>query len=331
MNSKADINFMRRALRLALLGEGFTSPNPMVGDVVVAPDGRIIGEGYHRKFGGPHAEVNAIASVGEADRALLPESTVYVTLEPCSHYGKTPPCASLLIRTGVRRVVIGSLDPFAEVNGRGVSMLRDAGIEVTVGVLEEECRRLNERFMTANTLGRPWIQLKWAQSADGFIAAFDEKGEKVPVAISSPVGKVWMHRERALADAILVGVDTVIADDSRLDCRLWPGREPLKVTFDSDRLPADARILKGRHWLIPKGTSLSDAMTRLHEEFKVNSIMVEGGAATLNGFLKDNLWDEIRVEVSDIRICCGVKAPDTGIAARLLHPGIHTFDKTDLK
>ena len=165
---------MRRALQLARQGAGHTSPNPMVGAVIVAPDGTIIGEGWHRKCGEAHAEVNALASV--ADVRLLKDCTIYVTLEPCSHYGKTPPCASLLIERGIQHVVVGCLDPFEKVSGRGVAMLRDAGIEVEVGVLEQECRELNKRFMTAHTAGRPWVQLKWAQTADGYIALPPDAG-----------------------------------------------------------------------------------------------------------------------------------------------------------
>ena len=175
---------MARALQLARGGEGFVSPNPMVGAVVTAR-GRIIGEGFHRAFGGPHAEVNAIASVAEADRHLLREATIYVTLEPCSHYGKTPPCARLIIDTGIPRVVTGAPDPNPKVSGRGIRMLREAGIDVTEGVMLKECLDINRRFMTAQRLRRPYIQLKWAQTADGFIAGLDEETAAIVSAISA--------------------------------------------------------------------------------------------------------------------------------------------------
>ena len=212
---------MRRALQLARLGAGHTSPNPMVGAVIVAPDGNIIGEGWHHKCGEAHAEVNAVAIVSDFNR--LKDSTLYVTLEPCSHYGKTPPCANLIIERGIPRVVVGCLDPFVKVAGRGVKMLQDAGIEVVVGVLEHDCRELNHRFMTAHTTGRPWVQLKWAQTADGFIALPPDAGEN-PLHISTPVTMELMHQQRALCDAIVVGARTANIDDPSLTTRYWPGR-----------------------------------------------------------------------------------------------------------
>ncbi|MDE6556831.1 MAG: bifunctional diaminohydroxyphosphoribosylaminopyrimidine deaminase/5-amino-6-(5-phosphoribosylamino)uracil reductase RibD, partial [Duncaniella sp.] len=185
--------FMQRALELAKNGALDASPNPMVGAVIVDAGGKIIGEGWHRRCGEGHAEVNAIASV--ADESLLKDSTIYVTLEPCSHYGKTPPCADLIISKGIPRVVVGCLDPFPEVSGRGIARLREAGIEVVTGVLEEECRKLNEKFITAHTLQRPFITLKWAESADGYLDA----------RISTPFTRMLAHKLRATSDAILVG------------------------------------------------------------------------------------------------------------------------------
>ena len=195
-----DEKYMRRALQLAVQGAGHASPNPMVGAVIVH-NGRIIGEGFHRCCGQGHAEVNAVASVSEADRCLLSESTIYVTLEPCSHYGKTPPCAKLLVDVGLRRVAVGTLDPFEQVRGRGVEMLLRAGAEVEVGVLEDECWQLNRRFFAAHVNRRPWVQLKWAQTADGFIGLPQGSAER-PLHISTPVTLALMHRERAMADAI---------------------------------------------------------------------------------------------------------------------------------
>lgn len=218
--------YMHRALQLASGGEGRTAPNPMVGAVIVA-EGRIIGEGFHHTYGGPHAEVNAVNSVSEADRHLLQKATIYVTLEPCSHYGKTPPCAKLIIDSHIPKVVVGAPDPNPLVAGRGIRMLREAGTEVTEGVLLEECLEINRRFMTAQTHGRPWILLKWAQSADGFMAAFNECGDSVPVKLSNPLSSVWMHRERAMVRAIMVGSNTLSIDNPRLDVRLWAGKIPL--------------------------------------------------------------------------------------------------------
>ena len=201
------------------MGQGRVSPNPMVGAVIVC-DGKIIGEGYHRQWGGPHAEVNAVASV--ADKTKLCRSTMYVTLEPCSHYGKTPPCAELIIKNGIPRVVVGAMDPFEKVRGRGVDMLRKAGVDVVTGVLEKECEELNKHFMTAHKSGRPFVLLKWAESNDGFISG---KGGE-PVMLSNELTKMWMHRERSRYDAIMVGTNTIITDNPQLSVREWPGRNP---------------------------------------------------------------------------------------------------------
>ena len=282
-----DIRFMRRALQLARLGEGLVSPNPMVGAVIVAADGRIIGEGYHHRYGGPHAEVCAVRSVKEADRHLLSDSTIYVTLEPCSHYGKTPPCSRLIIDTGIPRVVVGSADPFPEVSGRGIRMLREAGVEVVVDVLREECDALNVRFLTAHRLGRPWIQLKWAQSADGFMAGLDKDGKPYPVKFSTPVSSVWMHRRRSMVDAIMVGRNTLEIDRPRLDCRLWPGRSPRRVA--------------PRH----------DLELQIRELYRdgVTSLMVEGGPTLLQSFIDLGLYDDIRIETSEKKLETGLPAP----------------------
>lgn len=299
---------MVRALQLARGGEGFVSPNPMVGAVVTAR-GRIIGEGFHRAFGGPHAEVNAIASVAEADRHLLREATIYVTLEPCSHYGKTPPCARLIIDTGIPRVVTGAPDPNPKVSGRGIRMLREAGIDVTEGVMLKECLDINRRFMTAQRLRRPYIQLKWAQTADGFIAGLDEEGNPMPVAISTPLTKTLMHRERALCDAILAGPNTIAIDNPRLDVRLWPGKNPLKVSFDSRKISPGSNFMAGKHILLNPEVALDENMHMLFERHSVSSLMVEGGAAVLRSFIDSGLYDEIRIETSPREILRGVKAP----------------------
>lgn len=304
-----DTAMMRRALQLATSGSGRVSPNPMVGAVITAR-GRIIGEGFHRQYGGPHAEPNAIASVREADRSLLKEATMYVTLEPCSHFGKTPPCANLIVNTGIPHVVIATLDPFPEVAGNGVQIMEEAGIKVEVGLLGEESRELNRRFMTAHTLKRPYVQLKWAQTADEFMAQPDG----TPIAISNPISKVWMHRERSKADAIMIGTNTVINDNPHLNCRLWPCRDaetrPVKVTFDSPRLPQDANILHGEHILRHPRENLNDFLQRLYAENKITSLMVEGGAMTLREFIDYDIADEIRLEISPDIIQKGIKSPD---------------------
>lgn len=280
---------MRRALQLARGGEGCVAPNPMVGAVVIA-HGRIIGEGFHRTYGGPHAEVNAIASVKEEDRHLLREATIFVTLEPCSHYGKTPPCAKLIIDTGIPRVVVGAPDPNPLVAGRGVRMLREAGVEVEEGVLLNECLEINRRFMTAQTHDRPWILLKWACSADGFMAAFGEDGNPVPVKLSNSLSSVWMHRERAMCEAIMVGNNTLRIDNPRLDVRLWAGKNPRRIT-------------------LPHHADLPALMAQLRAE-GITSLMVEGGQKLLESFLQLGLYDEIRVETAERTIGAGLRAPE---------------------
>lgn len=299
---------MRRALQLAALGAGNVSPNPMVGAVIVSPDGRIIGEGYHRRFGGPHAEVNAVASVKDSDLQLLPSSTIYVTLEPCSHWGKTPPCSLLLIEKGIGRIVVGATDPFREVSGRGIRMLRDAGREVVTGCLEEECKRLNRRFFTAHITGRPWIQLKWAESADGYMAAASSENP-IPVKFSIPLTSMLMHRERGMADAIMVGVNTVIIDNPSLTTRLWPGKSPRRVTFKSDRIPDDLAINGEDTIFLPSEKNLADNMATLYKDFSVTSVMVEGGKALLESFIRSGLYDEIRVETASVNIGGGLPSP----------------------
>lgn len=304
-----DSAMMHRALQLARLGAGHVSPNPMVGAVIIASDGRIIGEGWHRRYGSGHAEVNAVASVSEADRHLLPEATIYVTLEPCSHYGKTPPCAKLLIDNRLRRVVVGAPDPNPLVSGRGVRMLREAGIEVTEGVLADECRALNSRFMTAQTHGRPHITLKWAQSADGYMATIDSDGKPRPVGLSTPVTSLDVHRLRSVSDGIMVGTNTVLTDNPRLNTRLWPGRSPRPVLFASDRLPHDAAIMQRDPILLDPTVPLTDNIRSLWSDYGISSLMVEGGPALLCSFIETGLYDRIRVEISDIILGTGVKAP----------------------
>lgn len=278
-----DEKFMQRCIQLAKNGQQNAKPNPMVGAVIVSADGRIIGEGYHVRCGEGHAEVNAFASVRPEDEALLSEATIYVSLEPCSHYGKTPPCADLIIRKGVRRVVVGCIDEFAEVQGRGIRKLREAGIEVEVGVLEEACKTLNRRFFTFHRENRPYIILKWAQTANGFI---DDHCQ--PVQISNAFTKMLSHKLRAEEDAILVGRVTEERDHPQLTVREWCGPNPKRLVVDHAH-PLNLESLHAHN---------------------IQSLIVEGGAQTLRNFLVQGLWDEIRVETNtQMTVTDGTRAP----------------------
>lgn len=278
-----DEKYMRRCIQLARNGMQNAKPNPMVGAVIVC-DGRIIGEGYHVRCGEGHAEVNAFASVKPEDGALLSKSTLYVSLEPCSHYGRTPPCADLIISKGVPRVVVGCIDPFAKVQGRGIRKLRDAGIDVTVGVLEKECTELNKRFITFNTHHRPYIILKWAQTANGFI---DDHFR--PTMISTPFTQMLSHRLRAENDAILVGRITDERDHPQLNIRNWSGRDPLRL-------------------VLSHSTDIPSLLASLYAQ-NIQSLIVEGGAKTHQSFLAADLWDEIRVETAPTTATDGTRAP----------------------
>ena len=288
---------MRRALELAAHGLGNVSPNPMVGAVIVAPDGEIIGEGYHRRYGEGHAEVNAVASV--ANPELLRDATMYVTLEPCSHYGKTPPCAKLIIDKHIPRVVVGAGDPNEKVCGRGIAMLRDAGVEVVTGVLADESRRLNAAFMTAHSCHRPFVTLKWAQSADGYLDV-NRRPDEPAAAISSPLGRLAVHRLRAIHDGILVGSGTVLADNPLLDSRLWGGRSPRPVILDRrHRVTADYRILGIDPIIIDSHEGVPDILAQLYTH-GITSLLVEGGPTVLQSFIDSGLWDVARVETSAV-------------------------------
>lgn len=320
--------WMRRCLQLAACGRLGAAPNPMVGAVIVC-DGRIIGEGYHIRCGEGHAEVNAIGSVRPSDRPLLSRSTMYVSLEPCAHYGRTPPCAELIVRTGIPRVVVGCIDPFARVSGRGIEILRQAGVEVTVGVLEEECLALNRRFITFHTQGRPYITLKWAGSADGFLdtwrqdiddveedetdtqedEAAAEKDEasaaevqpKRAAALSTPHTLMRVHRLRTLHQAILVGHNTLRLDRPSLTVRHWAGPEPLRVVL--------GEVAEGE---LPAGfTAYADIDTMLVALHRrgIQSLLVEGGQQTLQSFIDRGLWDEAWEEISAKVLGSGVPIP----------------------
>ena len=294
---ECDIKFMRRCIQLAKCGEAGAPPNPMVGAVIVC-DGRIIGEGFHRRCGGPHAEVNAINSV--QDKHLLSRSTIYVSLEPCAHYGKTPPCADLIIKSGIPRVVIGCTDPFAKVNGLGIKKLQDAGCEVEVGILEEACRELNRRFFTFHQEHRPWITLKWAQSKDGYI-----NGK-----FSNALTQTLVHRLRARSGAILVGTRTALIDDPTLTTRYWSGPNPLRLTIDRHNiLPPTLHIKDGSTpTYIYHEESIGEILQDLYAR-GIQSLLVEGGAKLLQSFIDKGLWDEARIETAPFCLDEGVAAP----------------------
>lgn len=334
--------YMTRALELAALGRGFVSPNPMVGCLIVYDDRtgpRIIGEGWHQHYGEAHAEVNAIWSVRPEDEHLLPKATVYVTLEPCSHFGKTPPCADLLIAKQVGRVVVCNDDPNPLVAGRGLAKLQAAGISVETGILTEQGRDLNRRFFTQMEQQRPYIILKWAETADGFIGGLGS----TPVAISGPLARRLVHRWRSEEPAILVGTTTARNDNPRLNVRDWHGPNPTRIVIDKvGTLPSTLHLFDGSQptlvytqqearvegmveyvQITPQGfdrgrlvlagfeqgsLDLAELLSDLHER-KIQSVLVEGGATLLHLLLEANLWDEMRVFRSPKMLKKGVKAP----------------------
>lgn len=338
MNPDFDSQMMARALQLARYGRGFVSPNPMVGAVITTPDGRILGEGWHRRYGGPHAEVNAVNAVN--DRADLRGATIYVSLEPCSHYGKTPPCAEMLVRCGFGRVVVGTVDPNPKVAGRGIAMLREAGIAVDVGVLREQCERLNSRFFYAHTHGMPWVLLKWAQTAGGVMAMPPGMGRLL---LSSPQSTILMHRERAAVDAIVVGAGTVRVDDPSLTVRFAEcRRQPLRVVLASSpvSLPASCRVLSDGLPTVVFNTAL-DSEEGVVTWVKVNlddprewlswlfanrgciSVMVEGGATVLRHLINTGCWQQARVETVPASAAQGVAAPTLAIPPVRVDPLPH--------
>lgn len=312
--------YMRRALELARLGLGSVSPNPMVGCVIVYND-RIIGEGWHRKYGEAHAEVHAVNSV--SDKSLLKHSTVYVTLEPCAHVGKTPPCADLLVQHQIKKVVVCNSDPNHLVAGKGFEKLRNAGIEVETGLLEAEGREVNKRFFLFMEKERPFIILKWAQTADGFIAKenYDSKW------ISHEHSRQLVHKWRAEEDAIVVGRNTVVHDNPQLNVREWSGRNPVRVILDRflklsetyhvlDRAQPTLvyNVMKHEEHenltlvRVDEQAFLWHIMKDLHKR-KIQSVIIEGGNHTLQSFIDQGLWDEIRVFTSPILFGEGIPAP----------------------
>lgn len=323
----SDATYMRRCLEIALKGKGSVEPNPMVGSVIVH-DGKIIGEGYHKKYGDSHAEVNAIASV--KDKSLLAKSTIYVNLEPCSHFGKTPPCADLIIEKRIPRVVMGCLDPNPLVAGKGAQKLRDAGVEVVSPVIEKECRFLNRRFMSFHELKRPYVILKWAQGKNGVMG-----DSKKRLLVSSKAAQKLVHQWRTEEPGIMVGTNTVALDDPSLTARLVKGRNPLRIVVDRQlKLKSDLHIFdESAPTVIFTAKSVMDRKKKANIEYEtinfnrnvlqqimvalhkrnILSVMVEGGSQLLQSFIKENLWDEARVFVSAKELDGDVKAPELPI------------------
>lgn len=340
--SKQDQQFMQRALQLAAYGKSTVSPNPMVG-CVIAIDGKIIGEGWHQKAGQPHAEVLAIRSV--ADEELLKSATAYVTLEPCAHQGKTPPCAELLVERQLKRVVIGAVDPNPLVAGKGIEILRNAGIEVEVAVLEAECLALNSAFFTFMEKKRPYVILKWAQTADGFVARenFDSKW------ISNSLSRQLVHKWRTEIDAILVGKNTAKYDNPQLTAREWPGKNPIRIVIDHHlSLNRDLHVFDGTQKTIlfySKGQTiekqevksikldennfLTDMMDYLYTE-NIQSVLVEGGLQTLQSFIDAGLWDEARVFVAPINFGKGIRSAQLKEHSLVSQENIHDEKQVDV-
>ena len=320
-----ELKYISRCLQLAELGAGYVAPNPMVGAVLVCDD-KIIGEGYHRHYGEAHAEPNAINSVKDKD--LLKQSTLYVNLEPCSHYGKTPPCADLIVSSGIPRVVIGTLDPNPKVAGRGVEILRKAGVEVVVGVLEAECRELNKRFFIFQEQKRPYVLLKWAQTQDGFMDRVRTTVTEPPLQISNSITRQLTHKMRSENQSILVGANTVLLDNPSLTVRNWSGKSPVRIGIDRQRrIPDDFNLLDGSISTII--FTEKDEVNKLHVEFvkidfstnsvknilseiykrNIHSVLVEGGPTILNSYIESGLWDEANIEIAPLRIAEGMAAP----------------------
>lgn len=295
----SDELYMQRCLQLAALGLGKTSPNPMVGAVIVH-NGKIIGEGYHHLYGQAHAEVNAINSV--KNKELLKESTIYVNLEPCSHFGKTPPCADAIIRYGIPKVVIGSIDYHDKVNGNGVRKLREAGVEVVENVCEADCEELNKRFFTFHQQHRPYIILKWAQTRDGFMDIDRNGSETTSYWITNPALKVLVHKWRSEEDAILVGYNTMRNDRPQLTTREYPGKDPQRFVMQRGTdVIADLPYT-------PLSEKAEEAIQQLYN-LKIQSVIIEGGKKTLEKFLEIGLWDEARILVGNQTWSKGLKAP----------------------
>ncbi|QED36377.1 bifunctional diaminohydroxyphosphoribosylaminopyrimidine deaminase/5-amino-6-(5-phosphoribosylamino)uracil reductase RibD [Antarcticibacterium arcticum] len=324
--------YINRCIQLAQNGLGTTYPNPMVGSVLVYKE-NIIGEGWHRAAGEPHAEVMAIRSVKNRD--LLKKATIYVSLEPCSHYGKTPPCSDLIIASGIKKVIIGTIDPFAKVAGKGIKKLMDAGCEVTLGVLDKECQALNKRFFTFHKKQRPYIILKWAQTRDGFIAP-ETRDSRKPVWITGALSNQLVHKWRSEEQGILIGTNTAVEDDPKLNTRLWDGPDPTRIIIDKNlRTPIDScvydqsvktificakhqakdvQIDQGKHQLIfaeiDFEAEIASQICEILCRHEIQSVIIEGGTRTLQTFIQAGLWDEARIFTGNIDFKSGVKAPE---------------------
>ena len=319
-----DINeqYIDRCIQLAKQGIGNVTPNPMVGAVLIY-DNKIIGEGYHQKYGGAHAEVNCLTSVQEQDKYLIEKGTLYVSLEPCSHYGKTPPCVDLIIKNKIKKVIIGCIDVYKEVAGKGIQKLQDAGVEVITGILEKECMDLNKRFFTFHQKCRPYIILKWAQSSNAKIGKDANR-----ILISNDYSNRLVHKWRSEEAAILVGTNTALQDNPVLTTRLWRGKNPVRIVIDKKlQLPSILKVFNNEAKTIiyncVKDFTLENLIyikldkenfqeQLLHSLFEMNiqSVLVEGGAKTLQSFIDSNLWDEARVITNeDLFIENGMDAP----------------------
>ncbi len=323
--------FMRRCLYLAQLGLGQAAPNPLVGSVIVR-NGEIIGEGYHQKYGEAHAEVNAVHAVKDKD--LLKDSTLYVNLEPCAHFGKTPPCSNLIIEMKIPRVVIGCIDTFSEVAGKGIAKMKAAGIDVIVGVLETESKQLNKRFFTFHNQKRPFITLKWAQSSDHFIDINRSNNEKGIHWITQPETKTLVHQWRSQEMGILVGRQTIKNDNPRLNCRNFDGKSPVRIIIDPDLkldiesyhigISGEKTIILNRKkneavkhlaYLMTEDFSVDNIVKILYEQ-DIQSLIVEGGKITLEKFITSNIWDEAKILTGSAVLNEGTRAP-------VLNAGIH--------
>lgn len=327
--------YIDRCIQLAQNGLSRTYPNPMVGSVIVYND-RIIGEGWHHKAGEAHAEVNAMNSVKDKD--LLKKATIYVSLEPCSHYGKTPPCSNLIIDSGIKKVVIGTVDPFSEVAGKGIKKLIDAGCEVIVGIREDACRELNKRFFTFHTKRRPYIILKWAESEDGFISPVPlETAKREPVWITNRYSKQLVHKWRAEEEAILVGTNTAVTDNPKLNTRLWRGSHPVRAVLDRQlRIPEESYLFDDSIKTLvltekePENRASENVIfeaLKFNENIpaqvcdilyrhEVQSVIIEGGLQTLQTFIEKGMWDEARIFTGKIQFKEGTQAP--GISGNLI-------------